>query len=144
MDTPLRIELWEPKSKTLAFKTIDGQLASMATTRKSFWGQYESLVENYCERDMTNHGDIYDAFQGIAEALGRISGENFHWGHPKSRLGVSLAWNSPAYYHKLRRRTTKTNLPMTSLDSRVAIPSWSWMGWLGAVQVLVGEEHLET
>lgn len=38
---------------------------------------------------MTGDGDVYDAFQGIAEALSRISGEHFHWGHPKSRLGMS-------------------------------------------------------
>jgi hypothetical protein len=143
-DTPLRIELWKQRGTTLAFKTIDGPLSRLTTTRQTFWQKYSRLVESYSNTQMSFSGDVFDAFQGIAEALGRISGEQFHWGHPKSRFSVSLAWSSPAYYYKLHRRTEKTTLPMTSLKTHVNLPSWSWMGWIGPVNVSVGDDKLET
>lgn len=37
MDTPLRVEIWKDESSTLAFKTIDGPLARLMTTRQTFW-----------------------------------------------------------------------------------------------------------
>ena len=144
MDTPLRVEIFKNKGSILSFKTIDGPLARLTTTRQTFWTQCASLVESYCRRNMTRDGDIHDAFQGILEALTRISGEDFHWGHPKSRLGMSLTWKSPAFYYKLRRRTAKTTLPMTSLKAQVILPSWSWMGWLGPVNFRVDDDTLET
>lgn len=33
---------------------------------------------------------------------------------------------------------------MTSLNTHVYFPTWSWMGWVGEANVSVSDERLET
>jgi hypothetical protein len=92
---------------------------------------------------MAYEGDVYNAFEGVLEAFTNLSGETFHWGHPRSRFPLSLLWRSPGSYTQLRRRTAETTLPMTSLNKTVRLPSWSWMGWVGSIQFSVGQDRAE-
>ncbi|KAF2491599.1 HET-domain-containing protein [Lophium mytilinum] len=142
-DMPLHVELYGSRFHPLAWKTIDGPLAQMTTTRQNFWTRYSLIVQEYSSRKLTCPGDIFDAFEKIEEAFHRISGETFQWGHPKSRFGVSLAWTSPSYIYTLLRRSATTTLPMTSLKKTVVLPSWSWMGWMGVINLGATDERLE-
>jgi hypothetical protein len=142
-DTPLRVELFGGDPMTLHMKVLDGPLDRMTITRREFWTRYQRYVEAYSQRHMSFEGDIHSAFSAATEAFERLSGETFHWGHPRSRFGLSLSWKSLNLKSTLYRRKEKTTLPMTSLHTRVYLPSWSWMGWMGATEFLVDDARLE-
>lgn len=142
-DTPLRLELFGGNAVPLRMKSLDGPLDRMTITSRGFWTRYKRYVGVYSHRRMSFQGDIYDAFSAVTEAFGRLSQEQFLWGHPRSRFGISLSWRSPSSNYTLYRRTEKTTLPMTSLNTQVCLPSWSWMGWVGAVEFLVDDARLE-
>jgi hypothetical protein len=142
--TPLRIQLSGNGSAPVTMKTLDGRWAREHMTRKNFWDLYEQLVVKCASRELSFDGDIYDTFQSIAEALTARSGEVFHWGHPRSRFALSLVWGANGRYDDLRRRTAVTTMPMTNLEVRVRLPSWSWMGWKGPTRLDVTDEQAET
>lgn len=136
--TPLHFGFFGKYLNTLFYQSIDG--ARLTTSRERFWEKYKMLVRRFTECDLSYPGDVFDAFRGITDALQRLSGEAFLWGHPRSRFELSLSWTSNRV---LRRRTSLSTLPMTSLNARVSIPSWSWMGWMGAVDCWVGDDRQE-
>jgi hypothetical protein len=81
------------------------------------WRTYARAVEAYTARQLTNPGDILNAFSGIANVIyhGR-----FIEGLPVSAFDLALLWQ-----------------PRVLLKRREGFPSWSWAGWIGQV-------HLET
>ena len=134
----LRWALFKKTASAASFQSIDG--AVLATSQQRFWAKYQNLVTWFTERSFTYPGDAFDGFRGITDALERLSGEKFLWGHPRSRFGFSLFWE-PAFNVVPRRRTELTTLPMTSLDTNVTFPSWSWLGWTSQVNCSVGDER---
>lgn len=108
---------------------------------KRFWIRYRDAVGRFTRRDLTNKGDVYDAFEGLQTALFDMSGERFLWGLPCSRLGAALAWST---FSGQSRREALSTLPMTDLHRQVAFPSWSWMGWIGEAHISVTDERLES
>ncbi|KAH7117594.1 heterokaryon incompatibility protein-domain-containing protein [Dendryphion nanum] len=142
-DTPLKVELWGGSVGPLHLKSLDGPVSRINMTKSIFWSTYKAAVLDYSKRQMSFRGDVHDAISAVIDAFGQLSGDQFRWGHPDSRFGNSLAWSSPGSESKLHRRTAKTTLPMTVLNRRVQLPSWSWMGWVGAVSVPVGDQQLE-
>ncbi|KAK0732338.1 heterokaryon incompatibility protein-domain-containing protein [Apiosordaria backusii] len=139
--TPLRVEPFGAVLKPSSMKSISGAVARDWTSRQRFWEKYGRLVEMYTRRNFTYPGDMYDGFRGISAGFQTITGEELHWGHPRSRFELSLSWRST---YGLYRRTELSTLPMTSLNTRVTFPSWSWMGWKGQVEFEVTDERLET
>ncbi|KAF2467832.1 uncharacterized protein BDR25DRAFT_358104 [Lindgomyces ingoldianus] len=96
-DTPLRAEL------------IDGPLAQITTNRHTFRKMYQGAVSQYTRRHLTCPEDIHDALQAVLEAFERIFGEKLHWGHPRSRFGLSLFWSGQiTMTNTLYRYTAKT------------------------------------
>lgn len=105
------------------------------------WVVYESVVHNYMLRDISYGGDIYDAFRAIIDVMKVNTRDEFIWGLPCSRFDLALSWESR---YGLTRRTEVTTLPMTDLNEKVQLPSWSWMGWKGDVRCNVTDDRLET
>lgn len=140
-DGPLRMDLADTTGGrgALAFKTIDGMLAKRWTTSRQFWQRYARDVETYSSRHLTMDADVYDAFRSALEAYTRLSGEEFLWGHPKSQIGLSLLWQ-PTRNSNLHRREVE----LESGKVGPYLPSWAWMGWVGAVELTLGEEKLES
>lgn len=142
-DLPPYIQYFHP-DMVLADKTIDGPLGRWTTNRNNLWTKLRKAITAYTRRNMSCQGDIHDAFKGVLEAFTTISGESFHWGHPRSQFEISLMWNSPSFGYRLHRRTAQTTLPMTALNKHVQLPSWSWMGWVGPVNMTVDNPRMET
>lgn len=140
-DLPLHAQMYGGYH-LLSTKTINGYLARLTTNRQNLWNKFDMNVRTYTKRQMAYEGDIYNAFEGVLEAFTNLSGETFHWGHPRSRFALSLLWTAASYI-QLRRRTAETTLPMTSLNKTVQLPSWSWMGWVGSIQFGVGQDRVE-
>lgn len=140
-DGPLRLDLADQTGGrgALAFKTINGILAKRSTTGRQLWQRYGRDVETYSSRNLSFLSDIHDAFRSALEAYTSLSGETFLWGHPKSQIGLSLLWQ-PTRNSTLYRRTMESYMGM---DKSATFPSWSWMGWIGSVELSLGEEKLE-
>jgi Heterokaryon incompatibility protein (HET) len=143
-ETALRWTLFKKSASAASFQSIDG--AVLATSQQRFWEKYKTLVTWFTERSFTYPGDAFDGFRGITDALERLSGEKFLWGHPRSRFGLSLFWEPtfsvvPGVPGVPRRRTELTTLPMTNLDTNVTFPSWSWLGWTSRVNCSVGDDR---
>ena len=145
LDTPLRFETF-PFSDTnsaLSSKSLDGPLSQLMNSPKRVWRKYGTLVRQYSRRQLSHPGDIYDAFRAISDAFAQLIGDQFHWGHPRSRFEASLSWSKGFSSIELHRRIELTTLKMTSLHAQVRLPSWSWMGWIGPVDFSVTNEKLE-
>lgn len=139
-DGPLRMDLADTTGGrgALAFRTIDGILAKRWTTSRQFWQRYARDVETYSSRNLTVVADVYNAFRSALEAYNKLSGETFLWGHPRSQMGLSLLWQ-PTRNSNLHRREIKD----ASGNVGPILPSWAWMGWVGAIEITLGEEKLE-
>ncbi|KAK2616001.1 hypothetical protein N8I77_002721 [Diaporthe amygdali] len=141
-NNPIRFELLNGSRLSAAsLRSLDSKMAQILSSSKGFWNRYRLLVRNFSMRNLGFPGDIHDAFLGIMLAMQRIGNEHFHWGHPRSRFELSLSWST---FHTLSKRSAKTTLPMTSLNTHVDFPTWSWMGWVGEASVSVSDERLET
>ncbi|KAF2399435.1 HET-domain-containing protein [Trichodelitschia bisporula] len=141
-------ELSEPRFRS--FSSLGNELTVQRTflnfgevgdSSERTWSQYQILVRRFTQRQFSFEGDISDAFTGITRAFQRISGEQFHWGIPRSRFDIGMAWDT---FTGQKRRAVLSTLPVTSKHGRVTFPSWSWMGWIGEVNVGVRKERLET
>lgn len=140
--TPIRFELVRGSRLSAAnLRSLNGKTARIVSSAKTFWNKYRLLVQDFSKRNLGFPGDIYDAFLGVMLAMQRIRNEHFHWGHPRSRFELSLSWSA---FHTLSTRSAKTTLRMTSLNTYVCFPTWSWMGWVGEADVSVGDDRLET
>ncbi|KAI6713868.1 heterokaryon incompatibility protein [Diplocarpon mali] len=93
------------------------------------------LVVEYNQRDLSFEEDVSDAFLGIAALNAKIYG-GFHFGLPEAFFDLAMCWQ-PA--PTLRPRS----LPNTAGCRR--IPSWSWMGWHGELDLTlwdVFQDHI--
>lgn len=79
--------------------------------------QFTSAVELYTRRELTNTGDILNAFEGVEEVLEKRLGSPIFYGALETQMDASLLWESS----KMLRR-------------RKGFPSWSWSGWIGEIQ----------
>jgi len=86
---------------------------------------YQKTVEYFSTRDITYHGDVLNAFKGIAQKMKPLFRSEFVYGLPLSELDYCLLWE-PSGREFCRRRDPETGNPM--------FPSWSWAGWVGHIR----------
>jgi len=108
---------------------------------EQIWYKFQSLVLNYTQRNLTNEGDASDAFGAIVQQVRQLLAEDFVWALPASRFELGLCWEP--YRQGLLRRNCLTTLETTSLRRRVGFPSWSWLGWRGAISLRIEDRHTE-
>ncbi|ROW00490.1 hypothetical protein VSDG_03299 [Cytospora chrysosperma] len=136
LDTPLRIELWKLSGSPMSWKTIDGPLARATFNQQDLWTKYQDAILAFTRRNFSFQGDVYDAFRGITGALERMYGETFHLGLLRSRFEWSFLWYPDRYRRAgIYRLTDKESGKMASVNQQAILPSWSWMGWVGAVRL---------
>ncbi|KAH8707650.1 hypothetical protein GQ44DRAFT_557859, partial [Phaeosphaeriaceae sp. PMI808] len=82
---------------------------------------YQRIVRQYSLRNVTNDGDILNAFTGVMNALESSLG-SFHYGLPLSFFSRALCWTPET----MERISLMTQTPITR---RTGFPSWSWAGW---------------
>lgn len=100
-----------------------------------FWFKYCQAVEEFTNRDMKCAGDVYDAFQAVCTAYGRLSGDELIWGHPQLRFDLALFWKSRAARFDLYRRVDLTTLPMTDMQKKssnteLVVNGLGWPCWV--------------
>lgn len=105
------------------------------------WYKFQRLVKDYSNRNLKFQGDALDAFSAVVEQMRRMTGENFLWGMPSGRFELCLCWEP--YRRGLKRREELSTLEMTSFKRHVPFPTWSWLGWSGAICLKVQDRELE-
>lgn len=136
-----RYQSFERKSGELRLKSSVRVFTDPTDATERFWRDYGYFVRSFSLRTLSYAGDYHDAFAAITEALSVDAGEEFLWGLPISRFELAVSWIT---FLGQDRRDDLTTLPMTDLKQRVLFPSWSWMGWVGETDIVVGNERLET
>lgn len=123
---------------------IDSKQPTLKSS-KAFWSNFSALANRFSGLEFSFEGDVLDGFSGITSTLQDVSGERFIWGMPTSRMSLALLWeDSDSSFPDevpIRRRMERTTLPVSSLRKRLRIPSWSWQGWSGIVELNLGDDE---
>lgn len=133
------------------FAYIDNSPSQLSSSRRTWyvlddpsqqlWYRFRQLVLDFSNRSLTVQGDAQDAFAAVLQQAESLSGDIFIWGIPAGRFDVGLCWEPNR--KGLTRRTGFTTLKTTSLERKVPFPSWSWLGWIGKVRLLIEDRHVE-
>ena len=113
-------------------------------------GTLQSLLFRYSGLRVLLHqnpGDYVINLTSILRCFTYVTGEVFHWGLPCTRFSSALTWKcstlppikiSPEGYAmpdpnpEQRRRALYPSRGTGGSVAHIGIPSWSWLGWLGA------------
>lgn len=82
---------------------------------------YQSLVEGYTLRNMTDQSDALAALKGVLSVLTEAMGTQFVYGIPESYFNEAILWISQV---PLRRRRAASNRIY-----KEPFPTWTWAGW---------------
>lgn len=102
-----------------------------ADTLWPYLKKWDNLVRSYLCRKLTYEEDILRAFSGISGALAGSISEGFLFGLPQQFFDAALLW-VPTEHLRPRKDTTNG---VASYE----FPSWSWVGWIGAIQNQINE-----
>ncbi|CAH0047177.1 unnamed protein product [Clonostachys solani] len=127
-----------PNDETLSFMREVEKAQSVTPFQ-----EYVKMVNEYSKRDLTYPGDIIDAFAGgLARFQRNCEAKNiqlnFIFGLPTTWFELSLLWRHVDGSHA-ERRSQKWRHPS---GVEIAFPSWSWMGWIGGVDIRAIEQVL--
>ncbi|KAK0652325.1 heterokaryon incompatibility protein-domain-containing protein [Cercophora newfieldiana] len=117
MDIELSLNLDPSRAPLIAQHRIN-------THRTAYFPYYCRLVEEYTSRHMSFETDRILGFEAVLNKFRTTYGLSFMYGLPEEMLHESLLWQ-PGNRMK-RVAGGKTSWPM--------FPSWSWAGWIGAVE----------
>jgi hypothetical protein len=95
-----------------------------------YWFSYSSLVEDVSPRDLTHESDILRSLTGILRVITDPQVEKYICGLPSTILEWALLWQPRG---PLRRRSCSCK--------GYPFPSWSWVGWVGPMQMVHYEVH---
>lgn len=93
--------------------------------------KWDNLVTSYLDRKLTYEEDILRAFSGISSALSGSMSEGFLFGLPQQFFDAALLW-VPTEHLRPRKETTNG-------VASYKFPSWSWVGWIGAINNQINE-----
>ncbi|KAF2739957.1 HET-domain-containing protein [Polyplosphaeria fusca] len=123
-------DLWAPRpSEERAHLGLPMGLMSLLPRVPSF-GRWGMLVENFSARSLTFATDHQKAFAGATEAMNHtFPGGIFH-GLPEFFFDIALLW--------MHKQPEGINVGERAGFQRRGkdTPSWSWIGWHGAIQCL--------
>jgi hypothetical protein len=93
-------------------------------------------IEEYSERQLTNKNDILNAILGIFELFHQTFDVRHVWGIPYPNQDHSVARaGSPSSLQRLYFLISLVWTSRRRSSRRSAFPSWSWTGWLHAVEM---------
>ena len=102
-----------------------------ADTLWPYLKKWDNLVRSYLRRKLTYEEDILRAFSGISGVLAGSMSEGVFFGLPQQFFDVALLW-VPTEHLRPRKDTTNG---VASYE----FPSWSWVGWIGAIKNQINE-----
>ena len=86
--------------------------------------RWADLVGQFNQRKLTFDTDVIDAFSGATSAFNSQFSSGILWGLPEIYFDYCILWKSRT---ALRRRIT---------PSAATLPSWSWVGWEGEINLV--------
>ena len=104
-----------------------------------YFGGYCDAVEIYNERNLTYSEDALAAFDAFMTVQGRAMKSSFIFGIPELFLPNMLCWHHSKDFHdrQLSHQKRRSDRQGNVLK---AFPSWSWVGWLGPVDMQFAKE----
>ncbi|KAK8104711.1 uncharacterized protein PG998_011744 [Apiospora kogelbergensis] len=90
--------------------------------------QYSHLVESYNTRDLAYPEDGLQAYLGVIQRFSEAVPGGFFWGLPVSDFHRALLWQP--------RETLVRRLSRRREAGLYELPSWSWVGWRGNVNMM--------
>jgi hypothetical protein len=93
--------------------------------------RYSWSLWDYNQRNLSHDSDVLSAFAGVICAFNPYFPGGFLQGLPELYFDLALLWQPDG---ALRRR--KPN------DSSISIPSWSWVGWEGSLDLDMWQEGI--
>lgn len=129
---------------TQHISVLDQGVESLTRLREDkYLSRLVKMFSEFNKRELSYEGDRPDAFAAVTEEYSDLSGQALLWGLPCFRFELALCWESIAEDKIVARRTAVTTLPRTSLNRRVPIPSWTWMGWTGELLINCDDTDIE-
>ncbi|RGP58395.1 hypothetical protein FSPOR_11896 [Fusarium sporotrichioides] len=96
------------------------------------WSLGRYLVD-YNHRSLTYDEDAFPAISGLLSVLSRSFEGGFLYGIPEMFFDHGLCWR-PDFNLNLQRRVPSAR-PIKNRFASSDLPSWSWLGWVGAVSM---------
>ncbi len=122
-DTPCREDILSENQvfgmEDYVYKLPHGRFSEACNVhqwRLSPWLFLANVLESCSRRRLTFQSDVYDTFAGVSNMLHNECGVDMHFGLPDTSFPAGLLWK-----------------PCAPLERRAGFPSWSWMGWIGAI-----------
>lgn len=93
------------------------------------------IIGEYNTRVLTYEEDALPAITGLLTLISRCFPGGFLFGLPEMCFEQGLVW--PPYWDhtNLKRRTAPSRSPTETASCAAALPSWSWIGWQGLVNI---------
>ena len=113
---------WPVNPQTLMYEKFEG--------RTNVEG-YNTLVEEFSQREVSFATDILNAFAGIQTRLRPFFRGKFIFGLPTTEIDAALLWRPSSSMKRRTHPITRANI----------FPSWSWSGWVGGVYYDLGDSR---
>jgi hypothetical protein len=93
-----------------------------------------TLISEYNNRQLSREEDAWPGIVGLLSTLGRAFPDGFLYGLPQMVFDRALGWKPKNKYSSLKRRTSSTQPAEAQLPDST-LPSWSWIGWQGNIDI---------
>jgi hypothetical protein len=116
-------------------RSVLGRRSNPITHSQLSFDNYAKHVLAYTKRSLTFEEDILNAFTAILQDHSARFATKFCWGLPTQHFPEALMWvytSDVGFPVQLRRRVKRKGY--------VTFPSWSWAGWIGAVEFVKFEK----
>ncbi|KAI1485568.1 heterokaryon incompatibility protein-domain-containing protein [Biscogniauxia mediterranea] len=100
---------------------------------EAFW----RIVSDYNHRDLTYAEDALSGISGLLSVASRTFTGGFLYGLPLMFFDLALGWR-PDKLSNLRRRVPSSR-PAKERLGPSELPSWSWVGWQGGIEITTQE-----
>ncbi|OAR02459.1 hypothetical protein LLEC1_00946 [Akanthomyces lecanii] len=97
-------------------------------------GSLSHSIGNYNEKKLTYEEDALPAISGLLSTVSRSFTGGFLFGLPEMFFEQSLGW-LPYWSHTNPQRRTSSTRPAAQKLAPCDLPSWSWIGWQGLVNI---------
>lgn len=101
-------------------------------------GSLAHIITNYNNRELTYDEDAQPGLSGLLSIVSRSFSGGFLYGLPEMMFDRALGW-TPYWGHTELRRRKPSDPPIINRLPSSALPSWSWVGWQGLVNMGHGE-----
>lgn len=98
---------------------------------------FNKIIQEYNKLEFKYQEDVSPGIIGLLSLLSRTFRGGFLYGMPEMYFDGALGWMPPlhSYFWDNLKRRVQSNRPDEVKISPCALPSWSWIGWQGKVDL---------